>query len=122
MRGKKASCLTSESVQSTALAFQSVHDVHGRDGLALGVLGVGDGIADHVLQEDLEDATGLLVDQARDTLDTSSASQTTDGGLGDALDVVTQHLPVTLGASFSQSLASLTTSRHLRSLSADRNE
>ena len=44
------------------------------------MLGVGDGITDDVLKEDLEDTTGLLVDQARDTLDTSPASQTADGG------------------------------------------
>ena len=38
--------------------------------------------------EDLEDTTGLLVDQARDTLDTTTASETTDGGLGNAPDWV----------------------------------
>ena len=32
--------------------------------------------------------------------------------LGDALDVVSQHLTVTLGASLSQSLASFATSSH----------
>jgi len=46
------------------------------------------------LQEDLQDATGLLIDQARDTLDTTTAGQAADGGLGDALDVVAEHLPV----------------------------
>jgi hypothetical protein len=39
------------------------------------------------LKEDLEDASGLLVDQARDTLDTSSSCETSDGGLGDTLAV-----------------------------------
>jgi hypothetical protein len=39
------------------------------------------------LEEDLEDASGLLVDQARDTLDTSSSSKSSDGGLGDTLAV-----------------------------------
>ena len=33
--------------------------------------------------------------------------------LGDALDVVPQHLPVTLSASLSQSLSSFTTARHV---------
>ena len=76
------------------------------------MLGVGDGITDDILKEDLEDTTGLLVDQARDTLDTTTASQAADGGLGDALDVVTQNLAVTLGASLSESLASLASSGH----------
>ena len=42
------------------------------------------------LEEDLENTTGLLVDESRDTLDSTTASETTDSGLGDSLDVVTQ--------------------------------
>ncbi|KER22208.1 hypothetical protein T265_09633 [Opisthorchis viverrini] len=55
--------LTTEAVESAASAFQSVHNVHGSDGLSLGVLSVGDGVTDDVLQEHLEDTAGLLVDQ-----------------------------------------------------------
>jgi ABC-type transporter Mla subunit MlaD len=58
----------------------------------------------HIFQESLENTTSLLVDQTRDTLDTSTTSKTTDGRLGDALDVVTKDLPVTLGSSLSESL------------------
>ena len=105
--------LTSESVEGAALPLEGIDDVHGGDGLPLGVLGVGDGIPDHVLEEHLEDTTGLLVDEARDPLDSSPPRQTADGGLGDALDVVSQHLTVTLGASLSESLASLATSGHV---------
>ena len=104
--------LTSESVQSAALAFQSVDDIHGGDGLALGVLGVGDGITDDVLQEDLQHTAGLFVDETRDTLDTTSASKTADGRLGDALDVVAKNFAMTLGASLSETLAALSASRH----------
>ena len=104
--------LTSESVEGASLSLEGIDDVHGGDGLSLGVLGVGDGVADDVLQEDLEHSTGLLVDQARDALHSTSAGQTADGRLGDALDVVTQDLPVTLGASLSESFASFATSRH----------
>ena len=60
----------------------------------------------------LEDTTGLLVDEARDALDTPTAGQPADGRLGDALDVVTQQLAVPLGASLAQALASLATARH----------
>ena len=98
--------LAAEAVEGTALTFQSVDDVHGGDGLSLGVLGVGDGVADDVLEEHLQDTTGLFVDQSGDTLDTASASQTTDSGLGDTLDVITQHLTMTLSASLSKTLAS----------------
>ena len=57
------SCLTSESVQGPALSLESIDDVHGCDGLPLGVLCVGDGITDDVLKENLEDTSGLFVDQ-----------------------------------------------------------
>ena len=88
------------------MSLEGVHHVHGGDGLSLGVLGVGDCVADDVLQEGLEDSAGLLVDEARDSLHAATAGQTTDGGLGDALDVVAKNLPVTLGASLSETLAS----------------
>lgn len=104
--------LTSETVQGASLTLQGIDDVHGGDGLSLGVLSVGDGIANDVLEEHLQDATGLLVDQARDTLDASSTCQTTDGRLGYALDVIAKYLAMTLGAPFAESLTSLATSRH----------
>ena len=78
----------------------------------------------HVLKEDLEDTTGLLVDETGDTLDTTTTSKTTDSlqhmatirrkvvtrdtnthGLGDTLDVVAQNLPVTLRTALAEALA-----------------
>ena len=109
-------CSAAESVEGAPLSLESVDDVHGCDGLSLGVLGVGDCVTDHVLQERLEDAAGLLVDEARDTLDSSTAGETPDGRLGDALDVVSQDLPVTLGASLSESFASFAAARHAASV------
>ena len=79
----------------------------------LGVLCVGHSVADHVLKEHLEDAAGLLVDEAGDTLHATAASETADGGLGNALDVIAEHLAVALGASLAKALASLATSRHV---------
>ena len=55
-------CLTTETVEGAALSLQSVDDVERRDGLALGVLGVCDGVTDDTLEEGLQDTTGLLVD------------------------------------------------------------
>ena len=51
---KTMSFLTPESVEGTALTLQSVDDIHGGDGLSLGVLGVGDSITDDVLKENLQ--------------------------------------------------------------------
>tara|TARA_R110002050_G_scaffold222866_1_gene358683 strand:+ start:454 stop:828 length:375 start_codon:yes stop_codon:yes gene_type:complete len=104
--------LSSESVQGAALALESIDDIHGGDSLSASVLGVGDSVTDDVLKEGLEDTSGLLIDEARDTLDTTSASETTDGGFGDTLDVIAQHLTVTLGSALSEPLSSLSTSSH----------
>ena len=109
-------CLTSESVQGTSLTFEGIDDIHGGDGLPLGVLGVGDSVTDDVLEEHLEDTTGLLVDESRDTFYTTSSGKTTDGWLGDTLDVITKYLPVTLSATLSKTLSSFTTSRHVDSI------
>ena len=91
--------LTAEAVQRTTLTLQSVDDVHRGDRLALSVLRVGDGVANHVLEEHLQHAARLLVDQARDALHAAATSQTTDRRLSDSLDVVAQHFPMTFGAS-----------------------
>ena len=104
--------LTSESVERASLTLQSIDDVHGSDGLSLGVLSVGDGISDDDLKADLEDSTGLFVDEARDTLDTTTTCQTADCRLGDTLDVITQHLPVPLGTSLSKPLSTLASACH----------
>ena len=94
------------------MTLQSIDDVHGSDGLSLGMLGVGDGISDDILKEDLEDTTGLFVDEAGDTLDTTTTRKTADGRLGDTLDVITQDFAMTFGASLSEALSSFATSRH----------
>jgi len=89
---KEPSCLTSrpsglapEAVQGPASS--ELHHVHGGHRLPLGVLGVRDGVPDHVLQDDREHPAGLLVDQTGDPLRS-------------AADVITENLPVALGASF----------------------
>ena len=100
-RRRWLNCLSTETVQGAALSLQSVDDVHGGNRLPLGVFGVGDSITDDVLEEHFQYTTGLFVDQTGDTLDTTSASQTTDSGLGNTLDVITEHLTMTLGATLS---------------------
>ena len=104
--------LTSESVEGTTLTLQSIDDIHGSDSLSLGVLGVSDGISDDIFKEDLEDTAGLFIDEAGDTLDTTTASETANGRLGDTLDVITQHFAMTLGASLSEALSSFAATRH----------
>ena len=101
-----------EAVEGAALALERVDHVHGRDRLALGVLRVGDGVPDHVLQENLEHPAGLLGDEPGDALDATAAGQAPDGRLGDALNVVAQHLAVAFSAAFAETLPTFTTARH----------
>lgn len=107
-------CLAAETVQSTALAFQSVDDVHGGDRLALGMLGVGNGIPDDILEEYFQDTAGLLVDESGDTLDSTTTCQTANCRLRYTLDVIAKDLAMTLGSPFAQTLSAFTATRHLR--------
>ena len=43
---------------------------------------------------------------SRDTLNTTSTRETTDGGLGYALDVVAEDFAVTFGAAFAEAFSS----------------
>ena len=106
-RSSGMSCLTTETVKGAALTLESVDNVEGGDSLALGVLSVGDSVADDTLEEGLENTAGLLVDHGGDTLDTTTTRETADGGLGDTLDVVAQDLAVALGTTLSETLAAL---------------
>ena len=93
--------LSTETVEGLSLTLEGVDDIHGSDSLAASVLGVGDRITDDVLKEHLQNTSGFLVNEARDTLDTTTTSETADSGLGNSLDVVTKDLAVTLSASLS---------------------
>ena len=105
--------LTAKAVEGASLPLQSIDDIHGSDGLPLGVLSVCDSISDHVFQENFEDSSSFFVDQSTDSFYTTTTRQTADGWLRDSLDVVTKNFSMTLGASFSQSLSSFSASRHL---------
>jgi hypothetical protein len=55
----------------------------------------------------------LLKLTSRDTLDTTTTSETSDSGLGNTLDVVTQNLSVTLGSALAKTLSALATYRNM---------
>merc|ERR1719300_1377506 len=105
--------LTAESVEGTSLPLQCVDHIHGSDSLPLGMLSVGDSIPDDILKENFENSSGLLIDESRNPLDSSSAGQPTNGWLSDALDVVTQDLAVTFGTTLSKAFSSFAASRHV---------
>jgi hypothetical protein len=94
---EETKCLASEAVKSAALSLESVDYVEGSHSLPASVLGVGDSISDDILKEDFQYASGFLIDEAGDTLDTTSASKTADGGFRNTLDVISEDLSVSLG-------------------------
>ena len=73
------------------------------------MLSIGNRISDDTLEEGLEDTAGLFVDHGRDTLDTATAGETTNGGLGDALDVVAKDFAVALGAALPKTFTAFST-------------
>ena len=98
-----------EAVEGSALSLESVDDIDGGDGLALGVLGVGDGVTDDVLEESSEHESGLVVDERADSLDTATSGESSDRGLGDAHDGgLERGLGASLRAGFAGNFAELT--------------
>jgi hypothetical protein len=100
------------------LSLEGVDNVHGSHGFSSGVLSVGDGISDDSLEEALEDLSGVIIDEGRDSLDTSSSGEPADGGLGDALNAGSgvSLLGGSLGSDLalaSDSLASFSLSGHV---------
>ena len=75
--------LWTETVESTALTFESIDHIHGSHRLTLGVFRVRDGITNNILQEDFQNTTNFLVDQPADAFHATSSSQTTNSWLGD---------------------------------------
>ena len=100
--------LGTEAVERLALALERVDDVEGRHRLAASVLAVRDGVADDAAKEGAQDGAGLLVHQPGDALHATSARQTADCRLGDALDVIAHRLAMALRAA----LATLAAPRH----------
>merc|ERR1712210_289191 len=106
--------LSSEAIQGASLPLEGIHNIHGSDGLPLGMLGVGDCVPDDILQENLENTPGLLVDKPTDTFDATPPCKSPDSRLGDTLDVVPQDLAMPLGTSLAQAFASFSSSSHGR--------
>ena len=81
--------LCAEAIKSLALALERVDNVKSGDGLAASMFAVGDGILNDVAEERAEDGAGFFIHQTGNALDTTTAGQTTNRRLRDALDVIT---------------------------------
>ena len=96
-----ADILSAKTVEGLSLPLEGVNDVHGSDSLTVSMISVGVRVTDDVLKEDLEHTTGIFIDETGNIIDTTMTSDAADGGLGDALDVITKDFAVTLVTSFS---------------------
>ena len=68
----------------------------------------------HILKEDLEHTTSLLVNETRDTLHTTTTCETTDSRLGNSLNVVTENFPVALRTTLSEAFSTLSGNARLK--------
>ena len=58
----------------------------------------------HIFEEDLENTTGLFVDETGNTLHTTTASEATNSGFCDTLDVVAKDFAMTLSTTLAKAL------------------
>ena len=56
--------LAAKAVQSSSLPLEGIDHVHSSDSLPLGMFSVSDSVADHVLEEHLQNTSGFFVDQS----------------------------------------------------------
>lgn len=75
---------------------------------------VGHSVTNDVLKENLEDRTGLLVNEAGDALHTTTTRQTANRRLRDALDVVAQDFAVALSAACDGWLVATPCNKHMQ--------
>lgn len=99
----------SKSIHCLSLSLESVDDILWGDSLTLGVISVDQRVANNNLEEGLEHFTCLWVDCRRNSLDTSTTSETADGGFCDA----SEHVFVFWSVFGLSKTFSLTFSRHM---------
>ena len=56
--------LCTETVEGSSLSLEGIDDVHGSDGLSLGVFSVCGGVSDNSFQKALEDSSSIIVDES----------------------------------------------------------
>lgn len=97
------------------MSLEGIDNIHGGDCFAASVFSVSDCISDDVLEESLEHLPGVIIDERGDSLDSASSGESSDSGLGDALNRSSAGLLcVPLDADLADSLASFSLSCHFK--------
>ena len=86
MKNRRVSISTSETIKSSALSLKSIYNVHSGDCLSSGVLGVCNCISDNLFKEGSEDSSGVVVDEAGDSFNTTSSAESSDCWFSDTID------------------------------------
>ncbi|XP_011818312.1 PREDICTED: uncharacterized protein LOC105526832 [Colobus angolensis palliatus] len=103
---------TEHAKRKTVTAMDVVYALK-RQGRTLYGFG-GHRIPDHILQKNLENTSGLLINQTGDSFNPTTSSKAPNSRLSNTLDVIPQHLPVALGASLTQTFTAFAATRHSR--------
>jgi len=115
-----------ETIEGPAAALERVNNIKSGDSFPFRVLGVGYRVADdleekvrvenyvermatYTLEEVFQYSTSFLVDETRDTLDTTTTSEAANSRFGNALDVVAQDFAMALSTGLSETLATFST-------------
>jgi hypothetical protein len=120
--------LDTETIEGATAALKRINDIEGSNGFPLCVFSISHGVADNLksrlkpyntesmitytLKEVLQHSTGFFIDEARDTLDTTTTSEAADSRLGNTLNVVTQDFTMPLSTGLSETLATLSTASY----------
>lgn len=75
-----------ESEEGFTVPLHGKDDVHGGHCLSLSVSSVHSGVSEEFLHKLHDDLSGVWVDEARNSLDTSSSGKSSNASFGDAFD------------------------------------
>jgi hypothetical protein len=73
------------NLKSKNLSLQSINDIKRRHRLSLGMLRIRNSITNHTLKKNFENASGLFIDKTGDTLDSTTARETTNSRFRNSL-------------------------------------
>jgi hypothetical protein len=101
-----------EAIEGASLSLESINNVQSGDRLPSGVFRVSDRVSDDILKEMTKNPTDFFIDITTDSLDTTTTRKPSDGRLGDALDVLSHDLTVTLRTAFAETFTAFASTRH----------
>jgi hypothetical protein len=69
-------------------------------------------VTNNVFRKDFQHPSGFFVNQTRNSLYSTTVGQPPNSGLSDSLDVISQHFPVPISTTFTQTFSVFTSTSH----------